>query len=570
MTNDSIGIKPGKILLVLLPFWTPQIPPMGISCIKSFLNRCGYSVKGVDANVELDIREGYDLYQQQLKEYIPEDKQGNFGSLINDVWQNHMMVHIHNDDENKAHYLEMVKELVYKVFFTPLTDHQVLELSRLLTITYTRLETWFLALLEKENPAVLGVSAFIGTLPASLFVCRLAKKHDPRIITVMGGGVFYDQLGIGTPNLEFFLEKTGDYLDKVIIGEGEILFLKFLQGKLPAHQRVYTLKDIGHEVVDLSRVEIPDISDFRLEYYPCVGAYASRSCPFQCNFCSDPVMWGTYRKKSPRQVAAEFTRLYETYRYQLFIMTDLLMNPLIEELAPELIKSGCSFYFDCPMRVWDKAGDIENTMLWRRAGYYRVEMGCESGSPRILQLMNKRITVEQTRAAISGLALAGIKTTTYWVIGYPGETEADFRMTLDLVEELKDDIYEAMNNAFWYYPGGQVHSSVWREKSFPLFSEKTRNMILLQQWLLDMEPGREERYRRVNRFVRHIKKLGIPDIITLQDLYQADERWKKLHKNAVPPLVEFKKEGIYIDENKYIDQIETVHTQLRHDDDWGF
>jgi hypothetical protein len=239
-------------------------------------------------------------------------------------------------------------------------------------------------------------------------------------------------------------------------------------------------------------------------------------------------------------------------------------------LAPELIKSGCSFYFDCPMRVWDKAGDIENTMLWRRAGYYRVEMGCESGSPRVLQLMNKRITIEQTRAAISGLALAGIKTTTYWVIGYPGETEADFRMTLDLVEELKDDIYEAMNNAFWYYPGGQVHSSVWREKSFPLFSEKTRNMILLQQWLLDMEPGREERYHRVNRFVRHIEKLGIPDIITLQDLYQADERWKKLHKNAVPPLVEFKREGIYIDENKYIDRIETVRTQLRHDDDWGF
>jgi hypothetical protein len=143
-------------------------------------------------------------------------------------------------------------------------------------------------------------------------------------------------------------------------------------------------------------------------------------------------------------------------------------------------------------------------------------------------------------------------------------------MTLDLVEELKDDIYEAMNNAFWYYPGGQVHSARWRNRSFPLFSREARDMMILQQWILDMEPTREERYHRVNRFVQHIKKLGIPDIITLHDLYQADERWKKLQKNAVPPLVEFKREGIYINENKHIQQMGVVRTKLRHDGDWGF
>lgn len=557
-----------KVLLVLLPFWTPQIAPMGISCIKSYLNPQGFDVRTVDANIEMDLRIGYDLYVEKIKECIPPEKRGNFSSLVNDVWQNHMMSHIHYEDEKK--YFELVKMLVNKVFYHEIDGQRISELNSNLTEFYDRLESYFLALLEKENPSVLGVSAFIGTLPSSLFVLRLTKEKYPHILTVIGGGVFYDQLGMGTPNLEFFLEKTKDYIDKIIIGEGELLFLKLLRGELPDNQRLFTIEDIANRVLDLSKVDIPDVSDFDLKHYPCVGAYASRSCPFQCNFCSDPVMWGTYRKKSPAQITAEFTALYEKYGYQLFILTDLLMNPIIKDLAPELIKSKHSFYFDAPMRVWDEAANPENTFLWRRAGYYRVEMGCESGSPRVLKLMNKRITVEQIKAAISTLAQAGIKTTTYWVIGYPGETEEDFQQTLDLVEELKDDIYEAMNNAFWYHPGGQVHSAGWREKSYLLYPEESKDMLILRHWLLDLEPSREERYRRVFRFVEHVTKLGIPDIFSLQDLYEADERWRKLHKNAVPPLVEFKKEGIYIDENKRVRPVRSVESTPRDDGNWGF
>ncbi len=557
-----------KVLLMLLPFWTPQIPPMGISCIKSFLQQHGFSAKAVDANLETHLRKGYDQYMDALREWIPPEKQGNFGSLINDVWQNHMTAHI--NQKNEEEYIQLVKDLVENIFFFLLDDSRILQLNRILDGFYAQLETYLLDLLEKEKPDVLGISVFIGTLPASLFAFRLAKKHYPHIRTVMGGGVFYDQLGIGTPNLEYFLQRTAGYIDNIIIGEGETLFLKLLQGELPSEQRVFTLKDIDGRVLDLSTVEIPDVSDFENQYYTSMGTYASRSCPFQCHFCSDPVMWGRYRKKHPKQVVEEFTRLYRQYGYQLFIMTDLLMNPLVEELSEELLKSELSFYFDGPMRVCNEAALRENTYKWRRAGYYRVEMGCESGSQRILDLMDKRITVEQTRAAVAALAEAGIKTTTYWVIGYPGETEEDFQRTLDLVEELKDDIYEAMNNAFWYHPSGQVYSAAWREKSRLLYPDKTKEMLILRQWILDLEPSRGERYRRVNRFVRHIEKLGIPDINNLQDLYQADLRWQKLHENAVPPLVEFKKTGCYIDENKRIKQKSAAHSSLSHDGDWGF
>jgi radical SAM superfamily enzyme YgiQ (UPF0313 family) len=560
--------KEEKILLVVLPYWTPSIPPAGISCLKSFLKQYGYHVKTADVNVEPRLREIYDKYFRTLKGYIPEDKQSIFDNIGKEVWQNHMMAHLNYNDEQE--YVQLVKTLVYETFYWQVFDHQIFELNRVIAENYALLERYMIDLMEEEKPTILGISVFIGTAAASLFAFQLCKKRYPHIRTVMGGAIFNGPLAPNSPNLDFFLEKTRDYIDKVFIGEGEILFLKFLQGKLPRQQRVFTLKDIAGEVLDLSTVDIMDMSDFNLQSYPYLGSYASRSCPFQCKFCSEPVLWGKYRRKKAGQVVDELTRLYKKHGYQLFVMTDLLMNPMVTELAEAFIKSDLSIYWDTHFRVDNQACDPDRTLLWRSGGLYRVELGVESGSQRILQLMDKRITVNQIKNVLSSLANAGIKTTTYWVIGYPGETEADFQLTLDLVEEMKDDIYEAELNPFWYVPKGQVNASAWTQKDKLLYPETAKDMLIVQQWVLAGEPSREERYQRVNRFTAHCKKLGVPNPYSINEIHQADKRWKKLHKNAVPALVEFKEKGVYIDENKRLKIINTVCNTLEHDGNWGF
>jgi len=117
-------------------------------------------------------------------------------------------------------------------------------------------------------------------------------------------------------------------------------------------------------------------------------------------------------------------------------------------------------------------------------------MGLESGSPRILEAMGKKITPARTREAVSALAQAGIKTTSYWVIGYPGETEEDFQQTLDLVEEMKDDLYEADCNPFAYFltgPGG-IGPVGEKNRSRLLYPPETRDMLMLQTWILDTPP----------------------------------------------------------------------------------
>jgi hypothetical protein len=556
-----------KILLVLLPFWDPLIPPMGISCLHSFLKKHGFNVKKVDANVEELFTGIHDRYCETLKQYIPENRRSNFYNIGKEVLRNHMIAHINHSDERA--YIDLVKLLVFKTFFCKIDDNQVSRLSKLLDEFYAHLKVIFLKLLEEEKPDVLGISVFKGTFPSSLYAFKLTKENYPQIKTVMGGGIFADQLEPGCPDWEMFLEKT-PFIDKFIIGEGELLFLKYLRGELPESQRIYTLNDIDGKTLDISSAGIPDFSGFDLQYYPSLSAYTSRSCPFQCNFCSETVRWGRYRKKSATQVAAELMELYKMYGYRLFLMSDSLLNPTINALADELLNANVSLYWDGYLRVDKHTCDPQTTLQWRRGGFYRARLGVESGSPRLLELMNKKVTTEQIKKAVQNLGNVGIKTTTYWIIGYPGETEEDFQQTLDLIEELKNDIYEAEFNTFRYYVTGQVNSDHWTGKSILLYPETAVDMLLLPTRILDIPPSRKETYDRLNRVCEHCSQLQIPNPYSLQDIYKADKRWETLHKNAVPSLLKLKDTYNVIDECKHVKNLFTAKDTQKVEGDWGF
>lgn len=559
-----------KVLLAVLPLWDKLIPPLGISCLKEFLTQHRMNVKTVDLNTEEKLKDSFDEYFRTLKGLIPGEKKGNFNNISHDVVHEHMMARINREDEEQ--YIRLVKEIVYQTFFHTIEDQSVLELDKIIDAYYRHLENYLLHLLDKEKPTILGLSVYSSTLPSSLFAFRLTKNKYPEIKTVMGGGIFTNQLALGSPNLDFFLEKTKDYIDTLIVGEGELLFLKYLNGELPSSQRVYTLNDVGGELLDLSSVDIPDYSGFNLDYYQYVALYGSRSCPLNCSFCSETVTWGKFRKKKAGQIVKELEKIHKTHGTQLFLMCDSLLNPVISDISKELIESGSSFYWDGYLRADKSVGSIDNTIMWRQAGFYRARLGLESGSSRILEAMKKRITPAQIIEAVSNLAYAGVKTTTYWIVGYPGETEEDFQQTLALLTELKDKIYEADVNPFGYTLTGQVDSDGWRKENncLLLYPESAKDMLITQTWYLDCAPSREETYRRMRRFVEHCEKLGIPNNYSVYDVYNADRRWKKLHKNAVPLLVDFEDSNGYIDENKKIKKLNLVQNAPQDEGDFDF
>jgi len=238
----------------------------------------------------------------------------------------------------------------------------------------------------------------------------------------------------------------------------------------------------------------------------------------------------------------------------------------VTDLAGEFIKSGTALYYDAYFRIDEASADINNTILWRRGGLYRVRLGTESGSPYILKKMNKGITVEQIKSALAGLSYAGIKTTTYWVIGHPGETEEDFQQTLDLIEELKDDIFQAECNYFLVHYSMQTDSAEWRKQIKLLYPEWAKKMLVFQHYTpAEIEPLREETFRRIHRFEDHCRKLQIPNPYSYSQHMKAEERWKKLHKNAVPSIFEFIGSKNYIDECKNV-KISRNLKKIKHDD----
>ncbi|MCP4221104.1 MAG: radical SAM protein [bacterium] len=567
-TNQKKSCPGEKILLALLPFWDPQIPPLGIACLKSYLQQRGHKVKTVDVNLEMGFREIYDDYFALLANYIPQTRQGNLFNIGNQVIRNHLTAHLNYTVEEE--YRELVKILVYKTFYFHLEEEPLTRLIEIVANFYSLLQEYMEGLLDREKPTVLGLSVYSGTMGASLFTFKLAKERVPGIKTIMGGGIFSDQLAPGAPNLDEFVEETASFIDKIVVGEGEELMLRFMEGDLPNSQRVFGIKDLRSKTLDMSTTRVPDFSDFSLSHYPHLAHYGSRSCPFQCRFCSETVNWGKYRKKQIKKVVDEMTELATRHSYQLFLMTDSLLNPVVTPLANEMIERDVSLYWDGFLRADKHVASRENTLLWRRGGFYRAKLGLESGSPNVLKLMQKEISIEQIKAAVTSLAYAGIKTTTFWLFGFPGETEEDFCMTLDLIEELKDYIYEADCNAFNYYLTGQANSEEWRRnnKGVLLYPEWAADMLLSQTWHLAGEPSREEVYSRVNRFVEHCGRLGVPNPYSLKDICKADERWKQLHKNAVPSVVEFRNQEKKIDESKYVKDLTFARSTLQDDDEW--
>jgi radical SAM superfamily enzyme YgiQ (UPF0313 family) len=544
-TQAKNTIKPfhrsKKIMIGLMPFWSPLTPPLGISVLKSYLSQQDFHVKTHDFNTETELWEILDKYFKIIAEAVPEQKQSNFHMVGFDVLSNHLMVFLHKNKTQDRLYQRLIKTLMRKNYFVDINEHVVIEMDRVVAEFYVKLKGKFLEVIRKIKPDVFGLSVYSTSLAPSLYAFQLAKEELPGIETVMGGGVFADHLAPGSQNLQVLLERTEPYIDSIIIGEGELLFKKYLSGELEPGKRVYSLDNINRETLPLDSVTIPDFSDLNLSAYSQMGTYASRSCPFQCGFCSETVQWGKFRKKKAEQVVKEIASIKEQYGGKLFMFGDSLVNPVISDISSGLIQEGMDIYWDAYLRTDPGVSQPENTDLWRKGGFYRARLGVESGSQAVLDAMNKNMSVHQVKNAISSLANSGIKTTTYWVIGYPGESEEDFSDTLKLLADIKDDIYEADWHPFYFFPHGQVNSERWVKQQQGLellYPEEFTGLLLTQTWILTSNPGREETYHRMNRFADQCRKLNIPNPYSMMEIYQADKRWKQLHPNCGPSLLE--------------------------------
>ena len=167
---------------------------------------------------------------------------------------------------------------------------------------------------------------------------------------------------------------------------------------------------------------------------------ASRGCPFRCNWCAKPIYGNSYHTRSAIHVAEEMRSLKYDFGAEHLWFADDLFAPRLqwaEQLADAVEERDAAVPFKIQTRVDLLSPGVVAAL--KRAGCSEVWMGAESGSQKVLDAMDKDTRVEQIEHARENLARAGIRACYFLQFGYPGETWADIRKTIDLVRRTKPD-----------------------------------------------------------------------------------------------------------------------------------
>ncbi|MEN3328616.1 MAG: hypothetical protein V7638_3423 [Acidobacteriota bacterium] len=521
------GVDPRdrKILLVKPPYFSPWTPPLGIAILKSFLEPHGYSVRCYDFNSDPELwgmHHKYFSVLQTLEDVSINDGYSKLWWILNA----HMLAYANGADPAAC---AKVLSSVVPLQGMRISQGVIRQLLPLVENFYGRLN----ALTEEFNLSeygTVGTSTYTTSLGPSLFFLKRVREQHPNIRTIMGGGAFADDLALGSDNLETLVREY-DFIDHFVLGEGEMLLLKLLQGEF-AGKRLISLTDLKGVTLQMKDVPIPDFSDVGTENYYHLTIEGARSCPFQCSFCSETIQWGDYRKRPMQAFADQVSDLARRYNNNSFFMGDSLMNPYINQFAGQLLERKANILYDGYLRADKPVTNKSFVKMWADSGCYRVRLGIESAAARVLDSMDKMTTPKVISDVLKTLANAGIRTTTYWITGFSGETEEDFRETCEFIREHHRYIYELEAHAYYYYPYGQIGSRL--HECHSIYPDEVTEIIKFKVWeIKDANPPRVERFDRLRRVSALASELGLPNIYTMAERFAAEERWHRLHPLAL-------------------------------------
>lgn len=165
----------------------------------------------------------------------------------------------------------------------------------------------------------------------------------------------------------------------------------------------------------------------------------TRGCPFSCEFCSNAVFGISYRQRSPGNVIDEVEQVlalgYDRVHFADDVFT--LRKDRLLSITGEIRSRGLRFEWECLSRV--DSLDLETARLMREAGCERVFFGIESASESMLKIMKKNITIKDAHTAVLIVHHAGIKVGAFFILGYPGDTDATILETLKFASSLPLD-----------------------------------------------------------------------------------------------------------------------------------
>jgi radical SAM superfamily enzyme YgiQ (UPF0313 family) len=173
-----------------------------------------------------------------------------------------------------------------------------------------------------------------------------------------------------------------------------------------------------------------------------VSLITARGCPYHCRWCSHEVFGRTHRRRDPGAVASELASLVERYRPDMAWIADdvfTIHHGWLKRYAEELRNRNLRVPFECISRADRLNSEVAD--LLAELGCFRLWIGSESGSQKLLDQMERGVTVEQVHSAVGLCKERGIQVGMFLMWGYEGEEFSDIESTIAHVKKANPDVF---------------------------------------------------------------------------------------------------------------------------------
>jgi hypothetical protein len=378
-----------KMALVLLPEWSAYFPPFNLARLSAVARQAGYETKIFDVNAR-----AYKEYRSK-KDIVKLDFQ---------LW-------------DSASSWRWVGENYYR-FIHPLLEKLLVE---------------YIEHIVEFKPTIVGFTVYQFSEEPTKWMIQELKNRIPGLIIAVGGS-----------NVQHGWFRVEPYYDYVVNGEGEEAILRILDEveRGVKHTEPQYIKQPEDQRINISNMPMPDYSSIDFNDYEIpngVNSELSRGCTAKCTFCEETHFW-KYRQRQAVDALEEIEWLYYNKGTDIIWFIDSLVNGNLKELrafAKGVVAKGLKIkwtgYARCDGRM-----DLEYLQDLADSGCIALNFGCESGSQKILNDIDKGVTVEEMEQNFRDCKAVGIYAATNWIVGFPTETYQDFADTMTFLWRMRN------------------------------------------------------------------------------------------------------------------------------------
>ncbi len=304
--------------------------------------------------------------------------------------------------------------------------------------------------IASKTPKIVAIYANLMTKVDVIKLIRILKTEPhygfPKI-ALGGPDVTY--------NCENYLQAGAEYL---VLGEGEETFFELYNAiiakkDITAVTGIAYLKDnVVHKTAPrvkmkaLNALPLPNRGAIDMQHYldtwkknhgqSSMTVSTQRGCPYTCKWCSTAVYGQSYRRRPAQQVAEELALLKKTYQPDSIWFVDdvfTVSHKWLTDFHKEVLQQDAVIPFECITRA-ERLNDHVLQLL-KEAGCYRIWIGAESGSQKIIDAMDRRVDVDVVKEAIQKTNALDMETGTFIMVGYPGEDLEDIDTTIQYLKD---------------------------------------------------------------------------------------------------------------------------------------